>query len=190
VFDACHRHGEGLVGVEARDQTDRLKIEDCRHGLVHFKRHDTEHALDSRFGRIGVRARSRIGGTAARKRIGATVNTPQRVGAHGYEHDERAQAVHHGNYIPNPKHAAARPVVMTQAERDRVAALESYRQKLYEEVWSLPTQKVANGRGVSDVAIAKTCKRLMIPKPPRGYWNKKAAGLSVPDRPALKPFSG
>lgn len=87
----------------------------------------------------------------------------------------------------NPKHAVPKPVIPTQAEKDRVAALERYRQQLYEEVWSLPTQKVATEHGVSDVAIAKTCKRLMIPKPPRGYWNKKAAGLSVPDRPPLKP---
>ena len=42
---------------------------------------------------------------------------------------------------------------------------------------------------VSDVAIARTCKRLNIPKPPRGYWNKKAAGLLVPDRPTLPSLS-
>lgn len=79
------------------------------------------------------------------------------------------------------------PVIQTQAERTRAAALERYRQQLYEEVWSFPTQKVAAAHGVSDVAIAKTCKRLKIPKPPRGYWNKKAAGLPIPDRPALEP---
>jgi|GEM_PF-676800 len=76
----------------------------------------------------------------------------------------------------------------TQAERQRIAALEKYRQQLFEEVWSLPTQKVATQHGVSDVAIAKTCKRLEIPKPPRGYWAKKAAGLAVPERPILRPL--
>ena len=39
--------------------------------------------------------------------------------------------------------------------------------------------------GVSDVAIAKACKQLRIPKPPRGYWAKKAAGQQVDTRPAL-----
>ena len=39
--------------------------------------------------------------------------------------------------------------------------------------------------GVSDVAIAKACALLDIPKPPRGYWAKKAAGQKLPDRPAL-----
>lgn len=80
------------------------------------------------------------------------------------------------------------PVVQTQAERDRAAALEKYRRQLFDEVWSLPTQKVATQHGVSDVAIAKTCKRLKIPKPPRGYWAKKAAGLPVPERPTLAPL--
>jgi hypothetical protein len=47
---------------------------------------------------------------------------------------------------------------------------------LYEEVWTEPTQKVAQRYGVSDVAIAKACSLLDIPKPPRGYWARKAAG--------------
>lgn len=59
------------------------------------------------------------------------------------------------------------------------------RRRLYEEVWSEPTQQVAKRYGVSDVAIAKACALLAIPKPPRGYWAKKAAGQKVPDRPAL-----
>lgn len=57
------------------------------------------------------------------------------------------------------------------------------RQRLYEEVWSEPTQQVAKRYGVSDVAIAKACALLAIPKPPRGYWAKKAAGQKLPDRP-------
>lgn len=63
---------------------------------------------------------------------------------------------------PEPVRTA--PVVQTQAQIDRAAALEQYRRQLFDEVWSLPTQKVATQHGVSDVAIAKTCKRLKIPK--------------------------
>ena len=59
------------------------------------------------------------------------------------------------------------------------------RQRLYEEVWAEPTQLVAKRYGVSDAAIAKGCKALGIPKPPRGYWAKKAAGRKVPSRPPL-----
>jgi hypothetical protein len=42
------------------------------------------------------------------------------------------------------------------------------RSRLYEELWAEPTQKVAQRHGVSDVAIAKACTLLDIPKPPRG----------------------
>lgn len=59
------------------------------------------------------------------------------------------------------------------------------RQRLYEEVWAEPTQQVAKRYGVSDVAIAKACALLDIPKPPRGYWAKKAAGQKLPNRPSL-----
>jgi hypothetical protein len=41
---------------------------------------------------------------------------------------------------------------------------------------------------VSDVAIAKACTLLDIPKPPRGYWAKKAAGQKLPQRPALPKY--
>ncbi len=37
-------------------------------------------------------------------------------------------------------------------------------------VWSRTTTEVARLFGVSDKAIEKRCKRLGIPKPPRGYW--------------------
>ncbi|MBK1827361.1 hypothetical protein [Haloferula rosea] len=40
--------------------------------------------------------------------------------------------------------------------------------------------------GVSDVAIAKRCRKLNIPRPPRGYWAKVEAGRR-PKRPPLPP---
>ncbi|NLG97359.1 MAG: hypothetical protein GX491_08370 [Chloroflexi bacterium] len=43
-------------------------------------------------------------------------------------------------------------------------------EELYALVWSRPTTEVAKVFGVSDKAIEKRCKRLGIPKPPRGYW--------------------
>ncbi len=62
------------------------------------------------------------------------------------------------------------------------------RKKLYDEVWSEPTQKVAARYGISDVALSKVCRQLNIPKPPRGYWAKKSAGLPVLRRPKLAPL--
>jgi hypothetical protein len=57
------------------------------------------------------------------------------------------------------------------------------RESLYEEVWQSPVSKVAEKYGISDVAIAKVCKKLKIPVPGRGYWARKSAGYSVKKRP-------
>lgn len=60
------------------------------------------------------------------------------------------------------------------------------REELYEKVWSLPGSKLSGVLGISDVAIAKHCKKLNVPRPPRGYWNKVAAGHK-PKRVPLPP---
>jgi hypothetical protein len=49
-------------------------------------------------------------------------------------------------------------------------------------------EKVAAQYGVSGVAISKVCRCLGIPKPPRGYWAKKAAGHLTTPRPKLPQF--
>ena len=45
--------------------------------------------------------------------------------------------------------------------------------------WMQVFSDMARRYGVSDVAIAKACALLAIPKPPRGYWAKKAAGVML-----------
>src|SRR5436305_5927382 len=57
------------------------------------------------------------------------------------------------------------------------------REDLYERVWSEPMRTLAQHYGLSDVGLAKTCKRLRVPVPGRGYWAKKAAGYSVKAKP-------
>ena len=58
------------------------------------------------------------------------------------------------------------------------------REELYEKVWSVPTTQLAAELGISDVALAKRCKKLNVPKPSNGYWAKVAAGQT----PAKKPL--
>jgi len=60
------------------------------------------------------------------------------------------------------------------------------RESLYEEVWQSPVSKVAEKYGISDVAIAKVCRKLKIPVPGRGYWARKSAGYSVKKQPLLR----
>lgn len=57
--------------------------------------------------------------------------------------------------------------------------IELTREELYARVWSEPGSKLAPQLGVSDVGLAKTCRRLGVPRPPRGYWNRLAAGQKV-----------
>lgn len=50
------------------------------------------------------------------------------------------------------------------------------REELYEQVWTTPIKKLAASYGVSNTAIAKACRRMGVPTPPRGYWMKIAVG--------------
>ena len=58
------------------------------------------------------------------------------------------------------------------------------RRDLYNRVWSTPMSKLARELDISDVGLAKACRRHNIPRPPRGYWAKLAAG-KAPPKPAL-----
>jgi len=59
------------------------------------------------------------------------------------------------------------------------------RELLYEQVWETPMSRLARDYGVSDSALAKTCRRLGVPLPPRGHWAKLQYGKKVPPRPLL-----
>lgn len=61
------------------------------------------------------------------------------------------------------------------------------REELFELVWSKPTSEVARELGVSDAAVGKLCRRLQVPKPPRGYWARVAAART-PKKPPLPAF--
>lgn len=60
------------------------------------------------------------------------------------------------------------------------------REGLYEQVWSAPVRDVAKGHGLSDVGLAKVCRKLRVPVPSRGYWQRQAAGKEV-ERDPLPP---
>jgi hypothetical protein len=54
------------------------------------------------------------------------------------------------------------------------------RSALHALVWSKPMTHIAKDLGISDVGLAKACRRHGIPVPPRGHWAKLAAGKSSP----------
>ncbi len=57
------------------------------------------------------------------------------------------------------------------------------REELYALVWSEPATHVAAKFGVTDVAVAKWCRKLAVPRPGRGYWARTAAGRRVKQVP-------
>lgn len=57
--------------------------------------------------------------------------------------------------------------------------IEVTRQALYDQVWSTPMTRLAKEYGISDVALAKICKKLNVPYPRRGYWRRKETGKTV-----------
>lgn len=53
------------------------------------------------------------------------------------------------------------------------------RDELYKAVWSEPVLQVAQRYGISNVALAKICRKLDVPRPGRGYWARRSAGQEV-----------
>jgi hypothetical protein len=64
------------------------------------------------------------------------------------------------------------------------------REELYKQVWRTPMSKLAKEYGVSDVAIAKACKRLAVPRPGRGHWAKLRHGKRMKRIPLGPAASG
>src|SRR3989442_3999545 len=66
---------------------------------------------------------------------------------------------------------------------------EVRREELYAQVWSEPMVRLAKRYGVSDVALAKVCRKLDIPVPPRGYWRRLETGWGPmpPPLPKARP---
>ena len=58
------------------------------------------------------------------------------------------------------------------------------REQLYELVWSEPLTKIAASLKLSDVGLAKLCRRHKVPTPYRGYWARLANG----QRPSKVPL--
>jgi hypothetical protein len=67
----------------------------------------------------------------------------------------------------------------------RTISVRYERAEWYKKVWEQPIQEIASEFGVSDVAIAKVCRKWRIPTPGIGYWAKKRAGKPVQQAPPL-----
>lgn len=59
-------------------------------------------------------------------------------------------------------------------------------EELYQLVWEKPMQALSKDFGISDVGLAKICKRHNIPHPERGYWAKLYSGRKMKKPPLPK----
>jgi hypothetical protein len=53
------------------------------------------------------------------------------------------------------------------------------REELYQRVWTTAIHTLATEFGITGTGLAKICRRMQVPVPPRGYWNKLQAGKPV-----------
>ena len=61
------------------------------------------------------------------------------------------------------------------------------RKKLYEQVWTTPMSKLAKEYHISGNGLKKICKKLNVPFPGVGYWQRKQFG-NEPPQPPLPPL--
>lgn len=92
----------------------------------------------------------------------------------------------HSNRRQNPPDCDEKGKVVGLSMSSQLQAKTVTREELYEQVWKTPIMTLAKEYGVSDVAVAKACKRLNVPRPPRGYWARIAVGQKI-KRPKLPP---
>lgn len=59
------------------------------------------------------------------------------------------------------------------------------REDLYERIWKLPATKLSKELGISDVALAKICRKLQVPRPGSGHWRLVQLGWKVEQPPLL-----
>lgn len=60
---------------------------------------------------------------------------------------------------------------------------EVTRDNLYQSVWSTPMSKLGRDFGTSYAELIKTCNRLGVPRPTRGYWVKLRFGKKMKKTP-------
>lgn len=60
------------------------------------------------------------------------------------------------------------------------------REALYKMVWETPVDALAKRFGISGNGLVKICHRHGVPRPPRGYWAKLAAGKTAVATPLPK----
>jgi integrase len=123
--------------------------------------------------------------------VGAVLNhkDPKTTAGYAYfQTQERQRALdQHGAKLLDATRAAgmaSNPGVeagfdLGTVSRSRTKIQRMSPEELYVRVWSEPLIQLAAKWAISDVGLAKVCRRASIPVPERGYWARLAAGQPV-----------
>jgi hypothetical protein len=76
--------------------------------------------------------------------------------------------------------------IYTEGESMENRSIIFTREQLYKKVWSQPVWTLAKEWGISDVGLAKICKKNNIPRPGLGYWARKEHGYNPRQTPLPK----
>lgn len=76
--------------------------------------------------------------------------------------------------VSRPSCRVCAPSVQAMAEQITLT-----REELYLRVWQTPMSRLATEFAISDVALAKICKKVDVPIPGRGHWARVASGQRV-----------
>lgn len=90
---------------------------------------------------------------------------------------------------PKPKRSVPQ-VIHLGRRRAGSQEIRMSRAEFFKRVWSTPASQLAEIWGVSDTAIRKACRRVGVPTPGRGFWQKIHAGRRVPKPRLPKPRRG
>lgn len=153
----------------------------CRRAGIQMRFHDLRHTAVTRMLRAGTPL------TTVAAIVGWSPSTMYLM-AKRYAHIlqpemRKAVAVLGANspeHVPTPSGNPQNLIAVPGRLRSRYN-----REELYENVWKVPLRTLAKEYGVCDVALGRTCRKLNVPVPGRGYWAKKAAHLPLPARPPL-----
>jgi integrase len=137
--------------------------------------------------------------------VGAVLNHRDQQTTAGYAYFQTQQRevalTEHGrkilSYLP-PNYEPLKPTYEVEPTLELPSAVPASphhrahyveREVLYRLVWEAPVSEVAQRFRISDVGLAKACRRTAIPTPARGYWMRVEAGLhvSIPQLPPAPP---
>jgi hypothetical protein len=114
---------------------------------------------------------------ARMKKVGFIPSTANEPHSHYQYRPTRSKEVlsRFGIEIPKPKSPIPRYVEIG-AWRRGGREIQLDRAALFDRVWSQPLQTLAKEWSLSDRGLAKACRRLKIPVPPRGFWARVQHG--------------